>query len=218
MSPNRLVSGPAAARIRPFSFDRPEPPPAPGPALAAIHIEQEVERRTREVTDRVRDEARQAGFEEGSAAARAELSSVIDALRQAVDQAARSTEEALDDLARSALVAGVAIADAVVGKVVVEDPGALFDPVRRAVHALDGDEHVVLHLHPADHVALRQLISRDQNSDLTTADLSALITSIRIVDDPSIVRGTCRVESATRIAVDGLPNRLDDIRRAVEEA
>ena len=216
MSPSRLVSGPAAERIRPFSFDRPEPLPPAGPALAAIHMEQEVERRSRELADRTRDEARQAGFEEGAAAARAEMDSVIDALRQAVDQATQATADALDDLARSALVAGVAIAEAVVGKVVVDDPAALFDPVRRAIRELDGDDDLVLHLHPADHRALRQALNGDHS--LSASEVSDLISSVRIIDDPAMMRSSCRVESATRVAIDGIEQRLDDIRRAVEES
>lgn len=216
MSANHLVSGPAAERVRPFSFSRPETPPAPGPALAAIHIEQEVERRTRELTDRIRNDAQQAGFEQGAAAARVEMESVIDALRQAVDQTGRSTGDALDGLARSALVAGVAIAEAIIGKVVVDDPAALFDPVRRAIRELDGDEDLVLRLHPADHSALRQALDCRGDRDLATTDLSSLLKSVRILDDPSIPRRSCRVESATRIAIDGIEKRLDDIRRAVE--
>lgn len=213
MSPNRLVSGPAAERVRPYSFDRPEPPPPPGPALAAIHMDQEVERRSRELAERIRDEARRAGFDEGATAARAEMESVIDALRQAVDQTTRATTEALDDLARSAVVTGVAIAEAVVGKVVVDDPAAMFDPVRRAIRELDGDDELVLHLHPADHRALGQALNG--NNGLSASELSALISSVRIIDDPTIARGSCRVESATRVAVDGIEKRLDDIRQAV---
>ena len=218
MSPSHLVSGSAAERVRPYSFSRPETLKPAGPALAAIHLEAEVERRTREVTDAIREQARQAGFNEGANTARAEMESVIDVLRQAVDQAARSTDDTLDDLARSALVAGVAIAEAIVGKVVIDDPATLFDPIRQAIHSLDGDENVVLHLHPADHTTLRKALNRSDDPDVAATDLSALIKSIRIIEDQSIPRGTCRVESATRIAVDSLSQRLDEIRRVVEES
>ncbi len=220
MSPDQVVSGSDAERVRPFSFDRHETPPAPGPALAAIHIEQEVERRTRELTDEIREEARRSGFEEGAASARVEIDSVIDALRQAVDQAARSADDVIDDLARSALVAGMAIAEAVVGKVLVEDPEAMLDPIRRAIHELDGDDELVLHLHPADHNAIRRAVGgSDIGGDGTavSSDLPVRLNSVRIVDDPSIHRGSCRVESATRIVIDGIEQRLDDIRRAVQQ-
>lgn len=221
MSPDQVVSGPAAERVRPFSFDRHGTPPAPGPALAAIHIEQEVERRTRELTAEIREEARRSGFDEGAASARAEIESVMDALRQAVDQAAQSADEVLDDLARSALLAGMAIAEAVVGKVLVEDPEAMFDPIRRAIHELDGDDELVLHLHPADHNAIRRAVGGggDTAGDGTAvaSGLPVPLNSVRIVDDPSIPRGSCRVESATRIVIDGIEQRLDDIRRAVQQ-
>ena len=215
MSPDHVVTGPAAERVRPFSFDRPGTVPTPGPALAAIHIEQEVERRTRELTEEIREEARRSGFDEGADSARGEMESVIDALRQAVDQATRSTDDVLDDLARSALLAGMAIAEAVVGKVVVEDSEALVDPIRRAIHELDGDDELVLHLHPADHKVIRHVMEGD--GEVRSTDLAALISSVRVAEDPSIPRGSCRVESATRIAIDGLEKRLDDIRRAVQE-
>lgn len=224
MSPEHVVSGPAAERVRPFTFER-QPAttgtrtPAPGPALAAIHIEQEVERRTRELTEEIREEARRAGFEEGTATARAEMESVIDALRQAVDQAQRSSDDALDDLASSALLAGMAIAEAVVGKVVIEDPDVMLDPIRRAIHEVDGDDELVLHLHPADHRAIRQAVGgeAERPGDGASSELPALVDSVRIVDDPSIPRGSCRVESTTRIVIDGIEQRLDDIRRAVRE-
>lgn len=216
MSPDHIVSGPAAERVRPYSFERPEAPPAPGPALAAIHLEQEVERRTRELTEKIRDEARRSGFDEGAALARAEMQSVLDALRQAVDQTTRSTSDALDDLARSAVVAGMAIAEAVVGKVVVEDPEAMVDPIRRAIHEVDGDDEIVLRLHPADHAALRQALNPATDGEAATTDLPSLLGPVRTLDDPSIPRGSCRVESATRIVIDGIDKRLDDIRRAVE--
>lgn len=216
MSPDHVLSGPAAERVQPYSFDRPEAPPSPGPALAAIHIEQEVERRTRELTEQIRDEARRAGFDEGAASARGEMQSVIDALRQAVDQATQSTDDVLDDLARSALQAGMAIAEAVVGKALVEDPEAMVDPVRCAIHELDGDDELVLYLNPADRKAIGHITDSDDH-DVKPADLSLLLNSVRVADDPSIPRGSCRVESATRIAIDGLEERLDDIRRAVQE-
>ena len=188
--------------------------PAPGPALAAIHLEQEVERRTRAQTEQIRSEARQAGFEEGASTARAEMKSVIEALRAAVDQTGRSTDDLLDELARSAVLAGVAIAEAVVGKVVVDDPEAMIDPVRRAIREVDGDDDLVLRLNPTDHTTLQLVLGG--NHDNTAGDLPALIKSVRVIDDPSVPRGTCRAESAARIAIDGLEKRLDDIRRAVE--
>ncbi len=220
MSPDHLVSETDAERVRPFSFNRGVGSrtgtlPSPGPALAAIHLEQEVERRSRELTEQIRDEAWQAGFGDGAAAAKAEMESVIDALRHAVDNAGRSTDDVLDDLARSALEVGMAIAEAVVGKVTVEDPEALLDPIRRAIHELEGDDDIVVHLHPSDHTIIRR-IADDSATDGT--DGSTLINSVRIVDDATVPRGRCRVESATRIAIDGLAKRLDDIRRAVAEA
>lgn len=216
MSPDHVVSGPAAERVRPYSFDRPGTPPSPGPALAAIHIEQEVERRTRELTEEIREEARRSGFDEGAASARVEMESVIDALRQAVDQVARSTDDILDDLARSALLAGMAIAEAVVGKVVADDPEAILDPIRRAIGELDGDDELVLRLNPADHATLRQVLKQEERGDAAITELSSLLASVRTVDDPSVPHGSCRAESASRIVIDGIEARLDDIRRAVE--
>lgn len=218
MSASRIVSGTAVDRVRPFTFEQPTHSRSPVPAATALHLEQEIERRSTELADQVREEARRNGFEQGATAARAEVDPLLEALSEATRLVGRSTEDTLDDLARSALVAGVAIAEAIVGKRLIDDPTVMVDPVRRAIQELDGDDQVEVHLNPIDAAILRQAIEDATPPDDKPSGSSAIatISKFRIRDDDSIQRGNCRVQSATRIAVDGIHKRLDDIRQAVE--
>ncbi len=218
MSPRRVLTGTEASRVKPMTFGRgPTPAPAAaaqarsddssrstGSTQVAIHMEEEIERRSREQIDRLRAEAQQAGFDHGVEAARAHLGPALAALTEASRTVAGSTEAALDDVATAAVRIGLAIAETVIGQELHTNPTAFVDPVRRAVHALDGDDDVVVHLHPDDAAALRELHDRD-------------IDGYRIAEDHTLGRGECRVESAIRLALDGIDRRLDEIRTTIGE-
>lgn len=185
-------TGPAPAQTQPPSTQ------------VAVHMEEEIERRSRELTERWQAEAQQAGFDHGIEAARAEIGPVLGALAEASQSVAGSTEAALDDLAVAAVQIGLAIAETVIGHELDTDPAAFVDSVRRAVHALEGDDDVVLHLHPADAAIMRELHDRE-------------LDGYRIAEDHGLKRGECRAESAVRIALDGIGRRLDHIRTTIEE-
>lgn len=224
MSPRRVLSDTEASRVKPMTFGR-AATPAParadatgstaaarstdssqstGSTQVAIHMEEEIERRTRELTERLRVEAQRAGFNHGVEAARAEIGPLLAALTEASRAVAGSTEAALDDLAKAAAQIGLAIAETVIGQELDTNPTAFIDSVRRTVHALEGDDDVVVHLHPADAAVLRELHEGDGDA-------------FRIAEDHGLDRGACRVESAIRIAVDGVGRRLDHIRQAIGE-
>jgi len=143
-----------------FSFEALEPvelAPYPAVALASdpvavAHAEAE----------RIRAEARQAGWAEGHAqgvaAAREELRSAAAALAEAVTQIRALAGEAADAVERDAVELALALADKLVGSALDADPDLIVDAVRGALRRLVERERVTILVNPDDLPHVREAI------------------------------------------------------------
>lgn len=177
---------------------------------------------TAEEIEQIRAEARSAGHQEGLAKGTAEgraageaqgraalateiagFTKLIENQRQAFDALEETTSAAVLDLA-------LAIAKQVIRTSLRADPALILPVVREAMAALVSQHgHPTLFLNPADAAMVRDAL-----------DDNLQHTSWRILDDPAVERGGCRVENsgsdvdatlATRWhrIVDGLGGRTD---------
>lgn len=223
MSRKRVLDNSDASRVRPMTFGRATGGVVTTPAFSggsrgaapahgqggapardastqvAIHMDQEIERRARALAGQMEQEARTAGFDHGVERAKAEIGPLLSALSNAIGGLDQTSKSVLDDLAATAVQLGMAIAETVVGRAVENDPSVILDPVRKAIHALDGDDDVVAYLHPEDSALVREM-----------HDFS--LDRFRLAEDPSLARGECRVESAARIALDGINHRMSQLQ------
>lgn len=83
---------------------------------------------------------------------------------------------------------------------------AVDDLIRKALRQMEIDQPVRVRLNPADHDLLKNLI-RDPAGRKMLEDVSCF-------DDPSLARGSCRVESGRRILLSDMESRLENIRRS----
>lgn len=138
-----------------------------------------------------------------------ELSDLRQLLANAADQTTelkRTQRQSLDELQEVAVELAAAAASFLVGYSIENDIFAIDDLIMKALDQMNADQPVRVRLNPADHELLKSLLK-------DPASASAL-TNVSVIDDDSINRGGCRVESGRRILVSDMYARLEDIRRA----
>lgn len=151
-----------------------------------------------------REEARRAGWEqglsEGRQAARGELRLQADRLQHLIEQLAAPLAQAGQDVQDELVQLAMAIARQVVLRELGTQPEQIRDVVTQAIAALpSGNRHLRIHLHPED-------------AHLLTEHLDAHeVASWKIIEDATLSRGGCLVDTgATRIDA-RLETRLNDI-------
>ena len=199
----RVLSGDDAQRAVP-AWSTPTPAVRDAvkltPALQAV-VDAEVERQLGRLGDDARRRAQTEGHAEGMDAAHDELGRLLVLLDEAGRRSSDDAAEALTELAASATDLALEISAAILERERTEDPSVVLVPVRSALLELAGDARLRLHLHPDDLARLR--------------DAGELPPTVDCRPDPALPPGDCRVESASRVAHDGLTHRLDRIREAI---
>ncbi len=134
------------------------------------------------------EEGYQSGRREGLAAAEQETAERIRRLDALLDALARPLDE-LDDAVEQELVfLAMAVARQLIRRELKSDPGQIVGVIREALALLpvaDGD--LRLELHPEDARLVRELLNLDEGDD----------RSWRIVEDPTLTRGGCRIANRT---------------------
>lgn len=185
-------------------------PPAPQPLFAAepapvVHTpiidEAEVARQIAEATAAGRAE----GEKQGWATGEADVAAAIARLGDALDRIEAAARAAVRPYASELVELGLIIARELVGAEIRRDPAPLVQLVERCLDDVAGESSITLRLHPADRAAL--IAARPE---LVRADL-------RIVEEPTMARGGCAVESARRLVDARLEERLDNVRDGLRE-
>ena len=128
------------------------------------------------------------------------LSQVSDAVFE-LQQQHRST---LNEMQQVAVELSVSAASWLTGVAIDAGQFAVDDLIRLALHRLEADLPVRVHLNPADHELLKSL--------LPEGDTSEQLQRMNCVNDPALPRGGCSVESGRRILVSDMESRLEEIR------
>ncbi|MES2719418.1 MAG: FliH/SctL family protein [Pseudomonadota bacterium] len=157
-----------------------------------------------EVLSSSREEARRSGWEqglsEGRQAARGELKLQADRLQRIIEQLASPLAHAGQEVQDELVKLAMAIAQQVVVRELNTQPEQIRDVVTQAIAALPaGNRHLRIHLHPEDAHLLIENIDVHEGG------------SWKIIEDVSLTRGGCIVDTgATRIDA-RLETRLQDI-------
>lgn len=140
----------------------------------------------------------EAGFKEGQAAAQAQMEVHLDRIRGMLDYLARPLAAFDDSLEESLLALSMTVAQQLVRRELRTDPGEIVAAVREALAALPAARRDVrLLLHPEDVVLVREALAVDEREP-----------SWRIIEDPLVTRGGCRVEAADSRIDATVENRL----------
>ena len=122
-----------------------------------------------------------AGYEEGSARGRLEASELHQLLTQFDEALTGFDQQVADEL----LALALEVARQVVRDSLVQKPEVVLGVIREALGQTP-QQHAQLHVHPEDAVLVRQYLSEQ-----------IAHTGHRIVEDESIERGGCRIDSAS---------------------
>jgi flagellar assembly protein FliH len=181
------------------------PPPTPlfgGGQTPTVLDEAEMERRLGEALIEARAEGERQGWQK----AEADVAAAIAHLGQALDRVFATARAMTRPYATELVELALIIARELVGAEVRRDPAPLIALVEHCLDDVAGESSITVRLHPADRAAL--LAARP--------DL-AKTPDIRVVEDPSLARGGCAVESSRRLVDARLEERLDNVRDGLRE-
>jgi flagellar assembly protein FliH len=118
----------------------------------------------------------------------ARMDTLVPALRRAIDDVHDAKQAWLRHWEKSAVHVAAAIAERLIRRELPRSPEITLTLVREALELAAGDDHLRLHLNPADHETLGPQVGRliEELSRLGTAE---------VVADPTVTRGGCRVET-----------------------
>ena len=143
----------------------------------------------------------EAGFQEGAATARAELEAQIGQLHAVLAHLADPIAACDDTVEEVLATLVVAVVQQLVRRELKTDPQQIVAVVQEAIAVLPGrDQEARVYLHPADAELL--------HASITSSGGEA---SWRIIDDPTLTRGGCRVEAGASMVDASLENRLSAV-------
>ena len=165
--------------------------------LTKVRTEAEaIIKKAREEAARIRTQAQEEGRKaalqavEASLKARIDqqLASIVPALKQAVSQILDARQSWQRHWEQHALRVASAIASRIVRREIDKVPLITLDLVREALHLAAGNERITLRLNPDDQTALGDRAAK-------LAEELASVAEVRVVADPSISAGGCRVDT-----------------------
>lgn len=172
------------------------------PAARLAQAQQEAERRVQE--------SRQAGFQDGLAAAKAEAESRVRELAERVAKTVAELTEIRPRLRRQAeadlLKLSLAIARRILHRELVVDPDALSGLVQSALEKLRSQESCKIRIHPTQEATLRAALERHP-----------LAGSTEILADPALDRGTAIFETARGNLDASIETQLREIEQGLSD-
>lgn len=158
-------------------------------------------RQIEELQHQAREEGFQQGRREGLEAGKKEIKARVHELESLMQTLTKPLEQ-LDEQVEQELVSlALAVARQLVRREIKADPGQVLAVVREAMAALPiAARNVRLHLHPEDAALVRETLSLGDSE-----------RGWKIVEDPVLTRGGCKVSSDTSQIDAGVERRLHTI-------
>ncbi len=140
------------------------------------------------VRKRAELEGRQAAFQAVEQMVAKQLTDVLPAMRQAVEQIHHAKQAWLSHWEASGVRLAAAIARRLLRRELTRQPEAPMALIREALELAAGSAQIRLHLHPEDHKALGGQV------ELLVKEMSGL-GGAEVIADAGVSRGGCRVET-----------------------
>lgn len=182
----------------------PEPLFQSAPAVAAAQPSIDPAELERQL-DAAVAEGRAEGERRGWEAAKDDVAAAIARLGEALEKIEASARAAAKPYASELVELALIVARELIGAEIGRDPAPLVQLIERCLDDVVGESAITIKLHPADRAAL--IAARP---DLLRPDL-------RVIEDPTLARGGCLVESARRMVDARLEERLDNVREGLRE-
>lgn len=197
----------------------PSPPPPPPPSaeelrealLAEARAEAEalLEAARREAEE-LREAARALGLEEGRTQGRAELEAAVERWRDAAQEIAAFKPSLLEAARAQVEELTLALVDRILGPLAEADAGAVTRVAGRGLQILSDRETVTLRVNPDDLSALLEAKPRLLQS-------FDGIKKLTVLEDHSVPRGGCLVETPTAEIDARLDTQLQELARALKK-
>ncbi len=176
-----------------------EEKPAPPPEDPKVKLP------TAEEIERIHQQAYQEGFAAGMRDGRAQGEAYSRQMRELLTALEQALERFEGAMAEQILELSLDIARQLVRRTLSVEPERVLDVVREAIESLPQlSEHPVLVLHPEDANLVRQMLAYEYQESVW-----------RVVEDPHMERGGCRIETAESELDATLPTRWKRIVAAL---
>jgi flagellar assembly protein FliH len=193
---------------------------APAPRAPAPSLEAAAERARALVTaaeveaQRIRDQARTEGLEEGfltgRETARADLAPAMSAMADALRQLEQLQGQAADNVERQAVDLAMRVAEKVVAGTIAVEPERLLDVVRGALRTIVERERVVVLVHPDDLGLMRDGVAE------LTASLGGM-EHLEVQEERRVGRGGAILRTSFGEVDSRLHTKLERAREAIEK-
>jgi flagellar assembly protein FliH len=187
-----LTEHAAGTTLRAFQFDDVSQAYLERVKGEAAQLLADARRQAAQIKTKATEEGRQAAIQAVEASLRTrldqQLHNALAAVKQAAQEIAQSRQTWQQHWERHVVTLAVAIAGRICRRELAARPEITLELVREALELAAGNADVTLRLHPDDHASLA-----DQVAVLTTT-LSTL-GAVRIVADPTVTAGGCRVDT-----------------------
>lgn len=205
-------SAPAAA-VAPASAPERDVPPAPGPEalLEAARREAAALREGAAVeADAIREKARRQGLEQGAAEGRAPLEQAAARWLAAAQELSELKPRLYEEARAQVVELALALVAKILGPLAEADAEAVATVAGHALQILSDREVVTLRVNPED---LQNLLEAKPHL-LQTVDG---IKKLTVLEDPSVGRGGCLVETPTAEVDARLDVQLQELARALKK-
>jgi flagellar assembly protein FliH len=211
-----MSSSPSAATGAAFDFEQLAAPPRQERVVSAEQAgsrAREIIARAEAEADRIRNEARQQGFDEGRDAGRNEALAtaqpIVEALSAAIGELRELQANAADLVERDAVVLAMEVAEKVVAGSIAVEPERVHDVIRGALRAIVERERVVLMVNPED-----LALVRDGLGELT-GSLGGM-EHVEVQEERRVSRGGALVRTTVGEIDARIETKLARAREAVE--
>ncbi len=204
-----LPDEPQGAKVVADPQEPAEGPAPPDPRSRAQEEAEQILRRAREEAGRIRAAAREEGTRQGREEALAEAAGRTEALETLLRELAEWKPRLYEEARAQVLDLVLELVRKMLGPLAEQCEGAVVHVVGRALQALADREQVTVRVHPADlEVAVE--------AKPTLLEAVDGIRQLTVVEDPSVGRGGCRVQTPTAEIDARLDTQLEELVRVLK--
>jgi flagellar assembly protein FliH len=175
--------------------------------IRAMELIDAAQARVMKIEADARDRGHDDGVAAGTASANAEMSAMMQTMRELIESARAERREIIESAEPELVRLALAIAERVVHQHIAVEPAVVVDNVRQALTRLVAREIVTVRLNPAD----LEVIREHRDAIVASTDVEHL----RIVEDQRVDRGGVVIETESGTIDAKVATQLREARRAI---